>query len=251
MREKMYYAKLLFWNSLLFLLIFQITVSFKQVHAECVSHKVYEATSEYLPNVFKDGTYFTGPKGCRTEVLKETSNQIIIQSCSLSTAIIIRRVGEYLIFNIQSPFVLVNQTTGLCINGCPADELVDYETYFENEVNSVESVYDNDLTFISKRIAMEICENANLTDFFFDSCVFDLMTTGNKEFSEAAILAMMDAKTYDPKIRLRRENSMILETTLTDDNVKKESLSFGRTLRPVHHLFYVIIMFFVIITSGR
>ena len=238
---------------MLFLLIFQITVSFKQVHAECVSNKVYEATSEYLPNVFKDGTYFTGPKGCRTEVLKETSNQIIIQSCSLSSTIVIRRVGEYLIFNIQSPFVLVNQTTGLCTNGCPANELVDYETYFENDVNSVESGYDKDLTSISKRIAMEICENANLTDFFFDSCVFDLMTTGNNEFSEAAILAMMDAKTYDPKIRLRRENSIILRSALMDNDVEKDSFSSGRTLRPVRHLLYVIIMtlFFLIITNRR
>lgn len=234
-------------------MIFQITVSFKQVHAECVSNKVYEATSEYLPNVFKDGTYFTGPKGCRTEVLKETSNQIIIQSCSLSSTIVIRRVGEYLIFNIQSPFVLVNQTTGLCTNGCPANELVDYETYFENDVNSVESGYDKDLTSISKRIAMEICENANLTDFFFDSCVFDLMTTGNNEFSEAAILAMMDAKTYDPKIRLRRENSIILRSALMDNDVEKDSFSSGRTLRPVRHLLYVIIMtlFFLIITNRR
>ena len=238
---------------MLFLLIFQITVSFKQVHAECVSNKVYEATSEYLPNVFKDGTYFTGPKGCRTEVLKETSNQIIIQSCSLSSTIVIRRVGEYLIFNIQSPFVLVNQTTGLCTNGCPANELVDYETYFENDVNSVESGYDKDLTSISKRIAMEICENANLTDFFFDSCVFDLMTTGNNEFSEAAMLAMMDAKTYDPKIRLRRENSIILRSALMDNDVEKDSFSSGRTLRPVRHLLYVIIMtlFFLIITNRR
>lgn len=234
-------------------MIFQITVSFKQVHAECVSNKVYEATSEYLPNVFKDGTYFTGPKGCRTEVLKETSNQIIIQSCSLSSTIVIRRVGEYLIFNIQSPFVLVNQTTGLCTNGCPANELVDYETYFENDVNSVESGYDKDLTSISKRIAMEICENANLTDFFFDSCVFDLMTTGNNEFSEAAMLAMMDAKTYDPKIRLRRENSIILRSALMDNDVEKDSFSSGRTLRPVRHLLYVIIMtlFFLIITNRR
>ena len=234
-------------------MIFQITVSFKQVHAECVSNKVYEATSEYLPNVFKDGTYFTGPKGCRTEVLKETSNQIIIQSCSLSSTIVIKRVGEYLIFNIQSPFVLVNQTTGLCTNGCPANELVDYETYFENDVNSVESGYDKDLTSISKRIAMEICENANLTDFFFDSCVFDLITTGNNEFSEAAILAMMDAKTYDPKIRLRRENSIILRSALMDNDVEKDSFSSGRTLRPVCHLLYVIIMtlFFLIITNRR
>ena len=218
-----------------------------------MSNKVYEATSEYLPNVFKDGTYFTGPKGCRTEVLKETSNQIIIQSCSLSSTIVIRRVGEYLIFNIQSPFVLVNQTTGLCTNGCPANELVDYETYFENDVNSVESGYDKDLTSISKRIAMEICENANLTDFFFDSCVFDLMTTGNNEFSEAAILAMMDAKTYDPKIRLRRENSIILRSALMDNDVEKDSFSSGRTLRPVRHLLYVIIMtlFFLIITNRR
>lgn len=234
-------------------MIFQITVSFKQVHAECVSNKVYEATSEYLPNVFKDGTYFTGPKGCRTEVLKETSNQIIIQSCSLSSTIVIRRVGEYLIFNIQSPFVLVNQTTGLCTNGCPANELVDYETYFENDVNSVESGYDKDSTSISKRIAMEICENANLTDFFFDSCVFDLMTTGNNEFSEAAMLAMMDTKTYDPKIRLRRENSIILRSALMDNDVEKDSFSSGRTLRPVHHLLYVIIitLFFLIITNSR
>ena len=47
--------------------------------------------------------------------------------------------------------------------------------------------------------AMRECQYAKLTDFYFDSCVFDLMATGDKNFTQAAFYAQEDLKRLDPK----------------------------------------------------
>jgi len=58
---------------------------------------------------------------------------------------------------------------------------------------------------------MKQCNAANVTDFYYDSCVFDLVSTGDDRFSNAAYRAMRDAVEMDPKLRLRRSNSVVLK----------------------------------------
>ena len=76
----------------------------------------------------------------------------------------------------------------------------------------------------TKEHAMHICDKANLTDFYYDSCVFDLLSTGDRQFSMSSVTAMRDAQMFDPKLRLRRENSVVL------NYLQKDEISSGRTL---------------------
>ena len=39
-----------------------------------------------------------------------------------------------------------------------------------------------DNTNMSRDFAIDVCKRANLTDFYYDSCVFDLMSTGDSTF---------------------------------------------------------------------
>ena len=47
--------------------------------------------------------------------------------------------------------------------------------------------------------ALELCSHYNLTDYFLDSCMFDLMTTGDSYFRQAAAAAQLDLWTQDPQ----------------------------------------------------
>lgn len=114
----------------------------------------------------------------------------------------------------MSPFQIANASSGLCHGGCPANELVDYSSFFvnhihQNDVSGGDGGGDT-YTKLSHYQAMELCTRRNVTDFYYDSCVFDLLTTGKRQFSLAAKLAMQDALRMDPSLRLRRDNSFVL-----------------------------------------
>lgn len=115
----------------------------------------------------------------------------------------------------MSPLQIVNSSSGLCHSGCPASELVvDYSSFFINRIHqndvSEGNGDGNTYTRLSHYQAMELCTRRNVTDFYYDSCVFDLLTTGDRQFSLAAKLAMQDALRMDPSLRLRRDNSFVL-----------------------------------------
>uniref|UniRef100_T2M8F9 Repulsive guidance molecule A n=1 Tax=Hydra vulgaris TaxID=6087 RepID=T2M8F9_HYDVU len=196
----------------------KISIVIKEPSDKCVDQKIYEATSQFLPSIFKDGTYFTGPDACRTALIKPNDNEIRIILCHINTTLFIKRIGNYLTFNIKTPNEFVNQSTGLCIVGCPASEMVDYNTFFAIKDNTVVSPTLKDK-------AINICNLANLTDFYYDSCVFDILSTGDMNFAKAASISLQDARSLDSNIRLRRENSILLRDQLNIDNSFDESVS--------------------------
>jgi len=214
----------------------KVVVIFKETDSNCITQKIYEATSQYLPAIFKDGTKYSGPKTCKTKIHKNNDDHISIESCHINTTIIIRKVGSYLTFNIKMPFEYANKSRGLCHSGCPSSELVDSTSFFENKLNHVSSSN----YFPSTKDAMKICSRANLTDFYYDSCVFDLLTTGDKLFTKAAHTAMFDALHLDPKLRLRRDNSVVLQT---EKSAKALQSSNGRTFRNNKSLILSLFLF--------
>ena len=52
--------------------------------------------------------------------------------------------------------------------------------------------------FTSPPQALQLCSHFNLTDYFLDSCVFDLITTGDSYFRQAAAAAQSELWTQDP-----------------------------------------------------
>ena len=177
----------------------------------CAEQKVYQARSGVtFPLTFRDGSTQTGPEGCITKLRRETSGTgVRLDICNLNTTIIIRQVGKYLTFNIRTPEEFVRESNGLCVTGCPESEMIDYNKVFSYHPNSV-SLHSHRPT-MSDNHAMNICELANLIDFYYDSCVFDLITAGDRTFSESAYSAMTDALKMDPRLRLRRDNSIALK----------------------------------------
>lgn len=46
--------------------------------------------------------------------------------------------------------------------------------------------------------AVVLCKEYNMTDYYLDSCIFDLMATGDKSFRVAALTAQRDLWEHDP-----------------------------------------------------
>ena len=190
--------------------ILQITVLIKKSKYGCAQQRVYQANVSYVPTTFRDGTRETGPKSCRTRIDGEPYvNGVRLYICYLNTTILIRKVGKYLTFNIRTPENYARQSSGLCVTGCPLSEMIDYHGFFKKHPNSV--IFGSSQPVMSQKDAINQCNTANITDFYYDSCVFDLVSTGDSHFSNAAYRAMRDAFEMDPKLRLRRSNSVVLK----------------------------------------
>lgn len=161
----------------------------------------------------------------------------MIRSCRSNTTIVIRKFGKYLTFNILTPFEFVNKSTGLCRTGCPSNELVDYHAFLQNRINQVSPPASK----VSAQTAMDMCGKKNLTDFYYDSCIFDILTTGDQQFTEAAHASMLDAKNMDIKLRLRRENSAVMQYTYSS-SPSSSSASTGRTLTSNNSIILMLIL---------
>lgn len=217
----------------------EITIAFKERDLVCTREKKYKATSNSLPEHFQDGSTATGPASCKTEVFVDSPYSVKLKSCRSNTTILIRRVGKYLTFNILTPFDIVNKSSGLCQSGCPANERVDFASFFHDRIH--QNDISQTLSYLSTKEAISLCLRTNVTDFYFDSCVFDLLTTGDRRFSQAARLAMLDASSMDPKLRLRRANSVVLKA------VRDGKMSSASTTKSLscYSLALIILMTFV------
>ena len=52
---------------------------------------------------------------------------------------------------------------------------------------------------MARDVALRKCVKAGLTDFYLDSCVFDLMETGDEDFAVAALRALEDEVDFNPQ----------------------------------------------------
>lgn len=204
----------------------KITVLIKKSKHGCTEQKVYQAHVGHVPTTFKDGTRETGPNWCKTRLEKEPDGEgVRLYICYLNTTVLIRKVGKYLTLNIRTPENYVALSQGLCVTGCPRSEMIDYEGFFREHQNSV--LFGSTSPAMLKDNAVHLCKVANVTDFYYDSCVFDLISTGDRMFSGAAYRAMQDAVHMDPKLRLRRSNSVVLkymDKASSDANAKQLSI---------------------------
>lgn len=164
----------------------------------CVEQKIYQAKANSLPAVFVDGTSVTGSSDCQVKIVEKQKDSLInIQLCHIGTELLIRKVGQYLTFHIIMPEDLANsqQAQGLCISGCPQQEIIDYrELLSYSEAQLKEKLPKRT---VSRKNATRECKNANVKGFYLDSCVFDLLTTGDRNFTKAAKSALRDAFSLD------------------------------------------------------
>lgn len=190
---------------------------FKSYHG-CTDQKVYQATTEDLPLAFQDGTRSGGESGSLTIVERGGSGvgrQVKIQARYIGTSIIVRRVGSYLTFAIRMPedtldFSEDNGGLQLCLHGCPRNELIKEHTLGrQNQQPRLPGAGQGTNTelgplrpphqvYTVERATAKCRETLQVEDVYFQSCVFDLLTTGDPEFSMAAYGALEDLKALPP-----------------------------------------------------
>lgn len=141
--------------------------------------------------------------------------QVKIHARYLGTSIIVRQVGRYLTFAIRMPEDLAEENGGLqlCLHGCPRSEVIKAHVlnrqqslrpprlmggwYGEDDGGEVKSGLSTHIDML-ERATTKCREMLQVEDVYFQSCVFDLLTTGDPEFSMAAYGALEDLKALPP-----------------------------------------------------
>ncbi|XP_032634598.1 repulsive guidance molecule A-like [Chelonoidis abingdonii] len=193
----------------------KITLIFKSYQG-CTEQKVYQATTEDLPLAFSDGTRTGGwQEGASSlRILeKPDAGQVEIQASYIGSTVIIRQVGRYLTFAIRVPEESLNlseESTGLqlCLHGCPKNELIQEHRL---SLGSSSPLWPSSRRAYTVEMATEQCRHIlQVEDVYFQSCVFDLLTTGDPEFSMAAYGALEDLKAlYPSRLKLHTVSNTI------------------------------------------
>lgn len=135
----------------------------------------------------------------------------------VSTKVIIRKFDEFLSVAIKMPEEVIKQRSSvsalqLCVTGCPSAERISFMEVLAFPHHYVRRL-GLDQPMMNREDAISLCKQAGTTDFFFDSCVFDLILTGNRNLAVSAATALIDIRhLYSPYQRH-------YETNRTDLNI--------------------------------
>ncbi|XP_005483514.2 repulsive guidance molecule A [Zonotrichia albicollis] len=187
----------------------KLTIIFKSFQ-ECVEQKVYQAEMDELPAAFVDGSKNGGDKhGANSlKITEKVSGQHIeIQAKYIGTTIVVRQVGRYLTFAVRMPEEVVNavedrdsQGLYLCLRGCPANQQIDFQAVRSAQATEGRarkkgpSLPAPPEAFTYETATAKCREKLPVEDLYFQSCVFDLLTTGDVNFMLAAYYAFEDVK---------------------------------------------------------
>ncbi|KAI1904506.1 hypothetical protein AGOR_G00006350 [Albula goreensis] len=175
----------------------KLTIIFKNSQ-ECVDQKMYHAETDELPAAFADGSKNGGERhgGNALRVVEKVPGQHVeIQARYIGTTIVVRQVGRYLTFAVRMPEEVAtaaedgdNQDLYLCLHGCPLNQRIDFRVPRGRGTGAP----PHGFTYQS---AMAKCkERLPVEDLYFQSCVFDLLSSGDVNFTLAAYYAFEDAK---------------------------------------------------------
>lgn len=182
--------------------ILQLTIIFKSFQ-ECVDQKMYHAETDELPAAFADGSKNGGDRyGANTlRVVERVPGQHVeIQARYIGTTIVVRQVGRYLTFAVRMPEEVVNsveegdnQDLYLCLHGCPANQRINFRN-FRARAAEVHSGSRTRSGFTYQSAKKKCKERLPVEDLYFHSCVFDLLSSGDINFTMAAFYAFEDVK---------------------------------------------------------
>ncbi|RMC18071.1 hypothetical protein DUI87_04950 [Hirundo rustica rustica] len=186
----------------------QITIIFKS-YQDCTDQKVYQAMTDDLPAAFVDGTTSGGDGNTRSlHIVEKVSGKYIeMHAKYIGTTVYIRQLGHYLTLAIRMPQELVmayeeSQDLQLCVNGCPSSERIDQSGHLPLPVMGKLLPWGaaaHPLSGYTLETATTKChEKILVKDIYFYSCVFDLLTTGDANFTAAAHSALQDVKALHP-----------------------------------------------------
>ena len=168
---------------------------------------MYHAETDELPAAFADGSKNGGDRhGANTlrVVEKVPGQHVEIQARYIGTTIVVRQVGRYLTFAVRMPEEVVNsveegdnQDLYLCLHGCPANQRIDFRNFRGAESHSASRTRGgapgaSGFTYQSAKAKCK--ERLPVEDLYFQSCVFDLLSSGDINFTMAAYYAFEDVK---------------------------------------------------------
>uniref|UniRef100_A0A8C3RAY1 Repulsive guidance molecule BMP co-receptor b n=1 Tax=Cyanoderma ruficeps TaxID=181631 RepID=A0A8C3RAY1_9PASS len=186
----------------------KVTVIFKS-YQDCTDQKVYQAMTDDLPAAFVDGTTSGGDGNTRSlHIVEKVSGKYIeMHARYIGTTVYIRQLGHYLTLAIRMPQELVmayeeSQDLQLCVNGCPSSERIDHSGHLPLPVMGKLLPWGaaaHPLSEYTLETATTKCHEKMLVkDIYFYSCVFDLLTTGDANFTAAAHSALQDVEALHP-----------------------------------------------------
>ncbi|KAL8613385.1 hypothetical protein ACOMHN_057105 [Nucella lapillus] len=167
-------------------------------------YHTYQAQTDELPGSFEDGHTHYGHYNSVRLVEVEPNKHVEIVLEHIATKLIVRQIGRYFTFAIHMPQDLVHEGRDspepeLCSKGCPSSELIDYKRYLAHKKERVVRLHGSEV-LLSRQDAEDTCRSAGLVDFYFDSCVFDMLATGDSNFTVAALSALQDVVRLDPSM---------------------------------------------------
>lgn len=173
---------------------------------------MYHAETDELPSAFADGSKNGGERhGANAlRVLEQVPGQhVVIQARYIGTTIVVRQVGRYLTFAVRMPEEVVKsveegdeQDLYLCLHGCPANQRIDFrnfraraaqgQTQGQGSGRSRGGAASHGFTY--QAASAKCKERLPVEDLYFHSCVFDLLSSGDINFTMAAYYAFEDVK---------------------------------------------------------
>ncbi|XP_072923868.1 repulsive guidance molecule B isoform X3 [Hemitrygon akajei] len=186
----------------------KITIIFKTYH-DCTDQKVYQAMTDDLPAAFIDGTT-VGNGWIKTLwiVEKAIGKHVEVHAKYIGMTVIVRQVGRYLTFALRMPEELAlneddSQGLQLCARGCPMNERIDEGGHLPLPASSQSHPHhppaQPKAAYTLESATAKCHEKIQVKDVYFHSCVFDLLTTGDANFTAAAYSALQDLETLHPK----------------------------------------------------
>ncbi|XP_048834757.1 RGM domain family member B [Brienomyrus brachyistius] len=185
----------------------KITIIFKP-YQDCTEQKVYQAVTDDLPAAFMDGTVSGGDGETRSLwiVEKVPGRHVEIHAGYTGVTVVVRQLGRYLTMATRIPEELAmaydeSQDLQLCVNGCPTAERIDRDGHLPLPMLGLQQPPRAGASpgFTLETATAKCREGLEVCDIYFNSCVFDLLTTGDANFTSAAYNALKDVETLHPK----------------------------------------------------
>lgn len=178
-------------------------------YQECTEQKVYQAVTDDLPAAFVDGTVLGGHSEMRSLVVMEklAGRHVELHAAYIGVTVVVRQLGRYLTLAVRMPHELATaydetQDLQLCVNGCPASERIELPALGLQHTSALPTLPPlppHQQAFTVESASRTCSEQLQLQDIYFHSCVFDLLTTGDANFTAAASSALKDVEALHPE----------------------------------------------------
>ena len=162
----------------------QITIIFKNWR-ECIEQQIYHAELDNVPPAFVDGSITSGERRGHHSLQVSTEapgRHAQINATHIGTTLVVRQSGRSLSLSVRAPRAIVDtfspeQDLQLCKWGCPASQRLEHP-----QAQPGTTAYVHCASLLPAK------------DMYFQACLFDVLTTGDVNFSASAVAALQDAR---------------------------------------------------------